>query len=240
VKGFELEEQLQGMARELPEVFGLFEVELSEPEEVERILAEAREAMLMASLESAEEARQKEEQAQQMARRILELTREAERDGLTQLMNRASFEKALEGVFAEARNAGASLAVVFCDLDHFKKINDTYGHLAGDEVLRAFAGLLGRMSRSGDVAARYGGEEFVLLLRGVGAEEAEVVSQRIRESLAAGPIDLGNDQEAPVTVSIGYAVQTPSGPFKRAGELIAAADANLYLAKSRGRNRVVG
>ena len=124
--------------------------------------------------------------------------------------------------------------VAMIDADHFKRINDTHGHLVGDEVLRRIADLIRAQTREDDTLCRFGGEEFVLLLIDTDPEEARQVCQRIRESLSRAPIQTSAGP-VPVTVSIGL---TPVGPFETIDTVIARADEALYQAKHRGRNRV--
>jgi two-component system cell cycle response regulator len=128
-------------------------------------------------------------------------------------------------------------AVLVLDLDHFKEFNDRYGHPAGDEALRAFAGLLGSSVRQLDLAARYGGEEFAVYLPGLGAAEAGEVAERIRERTESTIIPLGPGQTGRLTVSIGIAIAPNDGKERVA--LLKAADEALYRAKKAGRNRVV-
>ena len=118
------------------------------------------------------------------------------------------------------------------DLDHFKRVNDTYGHAAGDRVLAAFGDLLRQHTRVIDIAARFGGEEFIVLLPNTDLENAISIANRIRESLAACPIESLPD---PVTASFGVAEMAPD---ESGSGLLRRADAALYEAKHSGRNRV--
>jgi diguanylate cyclase (GGDEF)-like protein len=120
------------------------------------------------------------------------------------------------------------------DIDHFKKINDTYGHQAGDEVIREVVQRLSAAGRPGDLLARYGGEEFVLLLPDVG-DDAAAIAERLRAGVAGSPVGTAAG-EVPVTISIGVAHLDPA---ERIDALLARADACLYQAKNSGRNRVV-
>jgi diguanylate cyclase (GGDEF)-like protein len=128
------------------------------------------------------------------------------------------------------------LALVMIDLDHFKKLNDTYGHPAGDAALKHTALVLRRLLRRGDVAARYGGEEFVVMLPGSAGEGAGRFAERIRAALADSEIAFG-DLLLRVTASLGFAIWPEDA--KDADGLLSAADRALYAAKSGGRNRVV-
>ncbi len=129
------------------------------------------------------------------------------------------------------------------DVDHFKTINDRFGHLAGDEVLRQLAQCINAEVRSSDVSARYGGEEFVILLPNTGAEAGTLLAERVREAVAVEAFKLDDvEHPLPITVSIGVAEHRPERTevdLKLAGErLIALADLALYEAKAGGRNIV--
>jgi len=151
-------------------------------------------------------------------------------DALTRLPNRRHAEVFLENEFAAAER-GRLLSVVLFDLDHFKRYNDSYGHEAGDEALKAFAEVLVRTTRRMNLSARLGGEEFVAVLAGSDLRGATVFANRVRQELIA--LDLGS---GPLTVSAGVATWDPS--MTEARELLAAADRALYEAKRDGRDRV--
>lgn len=157
-------------------------------------------------------------------------------DHLTGLANRRHFTTTLEREFGHSQRTGVPLALVLLDIDHFKKINDTFGHQQGDEVLAALAGLLQRSLRPYDLAARYGGEEFALILPETGLPLACQVAARLREEverLAFG----GVLEKLRLTASFGVAGH-PGGSVTSAERLFAAADAALYRAKQGGRNLV--
>ncbi len=169
-----------------------------------------------------------------------ELERLASLDGLTQIPNRRSFDEALRGAWADHRRRGASLAVVVCDVDHFKAYNDAYGHPAGDQALRAVARALGGvLQRQTDLAARYGGEEFALLLRDSDVVGARRVAQEAR--LAVRALGLPHKESATaavVTLSLGVAAMVPGAG--EAHEIVERADRELYRAKQEGRDRLAG
>lgn len=164
------------------------------------------------------------------ARLLAEVERMAAIDGLTGLANRREFETALSREVGRAKRSGEPLSLVVVDVDHFKEINDTRGHLAGDEVLRTLAKVLSNEVRGMDLVSRYGGEEFAILLPACATEDAERVGERVRVAVGSCPALLG------VTVSAGVATM----PAHADGgvSLIAAADAALYAAKRGGRDRV--
>ena len=159
-----------------------------------------------------------------------EIERLATRDGLTGLANRRMFEESLDVETARSRRLGTPLSLLILDVDHFKQINDTYGHPAGDAVLREIGAAVASTTKAFDVAARYGGDEFVVLLPGCSAHDAIGVAERVRAELSH------EVRAAPVTVSAGVATMPDNA--RDAERLVAAADAALYEAKRDGRDRV--
>lgn len=156
----------------------------------------------------------------------------ASRDDLTGLLNRKAFlDLAAELLSDRAITRGAG-ALVLADLDHFKAINDTYGHAAGDTALQHFAAACTETVRSTDLVGRYGGEEFVLLLPGASPERAELIAEEISRRLAVAPSLDG--MEMP---TVSYGISTYDAETSDVDDVIAAADAALYMAKSLGRNR---
>lgn len=182
-----------------------------------------------------------------MARSELEIDRlrdnlaqartEADVDHLTRLPNRRAFERRLAAAAIEARAAGKPLSIAFCDVDHFKKVNDRHGHAAGDRVLCALAASFAQMAGEACFTARHGGEEFVLLFAGLGREAAKARLDAIRRALAARVL-MNRDTGQPfgkITFSGGVAEVTDDTDTRSA---LARADAALYLAKQQGRNRI--
>ncbi|HLG19583.1 MAG TPA: GGDEF domain-containing protein [Bdellovibrionota bacterium] len=160
----------------------------------------------------------------------------AMRDGLTKVFNRRYFLESLDRELNYAARLRQSLTCILLDIDHFKKVNDTYGHQAGDAVLRAIANALQQEIRRYDVLARYGGEEFVILLRATALDNALLLAERLRR--LSSELEFVFDQKnASVTVSLGVASFDPDNP-KSGDDLVREADRYLYEAKERGRNRV--
>jgi diguanylate cyclase (GGDEF)-like protein len=162
---------------------------------------------------------------------------QAATDALTGLANRRLLEQQLTRERSRAERGHAPLAVVMADIDHFKRVNDTHGHSAGDEVLKELAQRFRAQARDIDVVARYGGEEFLFLLPGTDPEGARRFAERVRQAVAQTPVTLVNGQTLTVTVSLG--VSAYSRDADSVDGLIACADRSLYRAKAQGRNCVV-
>jgi diguanylate cyclase (GGDEF)-like protein/PAS domain S-box-containing protein len=168
-----------------------------------------------------------------------QLRRLSAQDGLTGLANRRTFDEALESEWARSVRSGLALALVFVDIDHFKRFNDTFGHQAGDECLRAVALTLQELaSRAGDLVARYGGEEFVVLLPSTSLEQARTVAERLRAGVEALRIPHGSSDAGDfISISLGVAGLKPTLD-DIADELLRRADLALYAAKAAGRDQV--
>jgi two-component system cell cycle response regulator len=156
-------------------------------------------------------------------------------DPLTGALNRRAFDDSLRREVSRARRYGLVLSLVIVDLDHFKRINDTFGHPAGDEILKAFVKRLEQGLRESDLLHRYGGEEFAILLPHTGEAGARELAERLLASIAKEPFVVGR-HDLRVTASAGLAWL--AGPELDHLDLVDLADRALYLAKQRGRNRV--
>jgi diguanylate cyclase (GGDEF)-like protein len=167
------------------------------------------------------------------------LAETALQDGLTGIHNRRRFDEHLQRAWAQSVRERKPIALLLGDLDHFKAFNDRYGHQAGDEALKAVAGVLARFARRPlDLAARYGGEEFAVILFDTGREHAERIGAEILESVRQLGIPHQGSGAAPVlTISLGIACVLPAARRSRAG-LVQLADQALYAAKDGGRNRL--
>lgn len=178
-------------------------------------------------------ARRLERTARALEAANAELSAVASTDGLTNLSNRRYFDVALRHEWLRSLRDGSTMALLMIDVDHFKAFNDRFGHVAGDERLRAIAAQIGaNVRRPADVAARYGGEEFAVLLPGTRGEGAMIVAEKIRLSVARAA---EHSDMPPCSVSIGVAVLRPADVDP--GPLLQAADVALYAAKRDGRNR---
>jgi diguanylate cyclase (GGDEF)-like protein len=169
-----------------------------------------------------------------------QLTAEARTDAKTGLLNAAAWQRDAATELSRARAYRPPASVAIIDIDHFKAVNDTHGHLAGDRVLRAISDRFKAQLREGDLIGRFGGEEFAVLLPHTAATEARRVAERLRGRIADEPIAVGDSRDTSVlvdiTVSVGVAELADAG--QDLDELLAAADAALYEAKNAGRNRI--
>ncbi|MES1190945.1 MAG: DUF484 family protein [Steroidobacter sp.] len=163
-------------------------------------------------------------------------------DFLTGWHNRRYLHERMKEEISRAYRNRSGVACVLLDLDHFKSINDQYGHLAGDAALCEASQRINQQIRGGDAAARYGGDEFVVLVPAISPEQAEALAERMRQAVCATPLKLSNDVQHTLTVSIGVALMSMTDRAINlescAEQLLAEADAALYRAKQQGRNRV--
>ena len=158
-------------------------------------------------------------------------------DGLTQVYNKRYFIETLEREIGRAHRYRRELSLIMFDIDHFKKINDTYGHLAGDHVLKQLASVIRSRIRREDILARYGGEEFAIILPEIDNYNAVQFAEKIR-GIVEKAVFRFEDTDIPVTISIGCASMTTE--LQEPHEFVRVADGHLYTAKSQGRNRVCG
>lgn len=212
------------------EVASLFELNISDGATFESILKRANETLVDLTLRS-------QQQAEKLQKQNIKLKEQAATDGLTALGNRASFDQFLAKEFAAALESGSAISLLMIDVDHFKKVNDQFGHPMGDQVLRVLGHLLKTIARPTDMAARYGGEELALVMPNTSKTVAATVAEKIRRAVSAKPLVLGT-VSIPVTVSIGVAGVEHRLPFKEVAHFVKAADLAVYAAKHLGRNCV--
>ncbi|PLR97699.1 diguanylate cyclase [Bacillus sp. T33-2] len=163
----------------------------------------------------------------------------AERDYLTGLCNVRTFNNCINSLHMKAAESNDPLSLLVLDIDHFKKINDTYGHPAGDKVLKHISQLLLLLCRSVDVVSRNGGEEFSVIMPASDEHSARAVAERLRQAVEQTDFRINGDTHLKITISIGYATANKDNPLT-VNELIRQADQALYSAKQKGRNCVIG
>jgi len=202
---------------------------------VARIKASLRIKMLYDELE--EKNRRLKELYDELEEKSRNLEKIATTDGLTGLFNHKHFYERLTEEFSRAARHNLSLSCIILDIDHFKKINDTYGHLQGDNIVKSFAEVLKASIRHTDIAARYGGDEFSILLPHTDAAGAFLEAERIRMRVSTMDFPEVNPSMY-ITISLGISTY-PHEKIKTAGDLVKNADIALYEAKRRGRNQTV-
>ena len=200
-------------------------------------LADLARAMLERTRKVEDEMRQSEEEAKALRKKLAVAQRDAEIDHLTGLPNRRAFETLLETHYREAQAAIEPLSVAFCDIDHFKRINDTHGHDSGDRVIKEIGEMLSRISDDKCHVARHGGEEFVMLFHGLVPKEAKARLDIAREAMAARSLVNRKTDEPFGQITFSGGVADVFG-YPDPREALKAADEALYRAKESGRNRI--
>lgn len=233
-----LTEALEVLVAEIPEIESLFDTSLLDPAMASAILEQARELLTLHNLQALEQVTTLKQSAAELAARTTMLEDKHRRDSLTGLFNRGHLDEVLVKEFRAACDGGWPLSIVFIDLDRFKRVNDTYGHPAGDTVLAATARLLLEVVRDTDYVARYGGEEFVIVLPGLESALAAKVCERLLNRMRETRHAVGTGFIR-ATASLGLATHTVQTPFASVAHLIEAADRSVYAAKDAGRNQLV-
>jgi diguanylate cyclase (GGDEF)-like protein len=233
-----LGEAMERIVALVPEIERLFDTTLLEADACTAILEQARELLMIRNLQSMQQVGALQEITQHFEARTAELEDRHRRDAMTGVFNRGHLDRVLEAEFRSAVAGGWPLSIVFADLDHFKRVNDTYGHPAGDAVLTATASIILDVVRDTDCVARYGGEEFIIILPGLGADGAKKIAERLLNRLRSfhHPVPGGT---LTTTASLGLATLHPGAPFDSAAQLLEAADRSVYAAKKQGRDRLV-
>lgn len=233
------QETLTRMADAARSYAEVFEVTIPNAKEMKSVLAQAKDTLVQISLRATQVATRSEADVQRLAAEKRTLEAHYARDALTGVFARGHLESALAFAYESAIQLDRPLSVLFCDIDHFKKVNDTHGHAVGDRVLAAVAGAIGASTRQLDVVGRYGGEEFVVILPATDASGARVVAERVRQRVQALTLVGDKGLAVPVTVSVGLATYGEQWRSRDLAELLAASDGAMYTAKRSGRNRVV-
>ncbi len=240
----ETKEIIDEVARECQHIFAFFDLPAEEIPPYSELLQEAYEELEKLSLNCAIILRQLKEEkirTEELARR-LKAANERFRllsilDGLTGLYNHRYFQERLQEEFERARRYRRYISLIMLDIDYFKKINDTYGHLAGDFILRELARLIRKNIRKSDIPARYGGEEFAIVLPETDLKGAGKLGERLRENVEREAFYF-EGHRIRVTISLGVASHLPVTDSKGPRDLLEAADKALYYSKAHGRNRL--
>jgi diguanylate cyclase (GGDEF)-like protein len=236
VEQSKLSQILEQLNEDLHEASSLFSTDLHGYQLEQSLLDQAKETLIMRNLKIIQQTDNLQRTTEELEARTRDLEEMNRRDGLTDLYNREYLDKVLEKEFKMAKAYDWPLAVMFVDLDHFKSINDNYGHQAGDKVLRNTAEVLVSATRNDDLVARYGGEEFVVVLPSTSERDTLVVTERLIKAFRNYTHRVNIDDETVVTASIGVAVMSSKRQFASTRDLVAAADKAVYAAKHQGRN----
>lgn len=238
-----IDEYIDAVAEKTMEILGSFEIDGAGMKPFSQILQEANEELGRLNLSYEQlvaELKLAKEKAERLARDLqeanLKLQELASRDGLTGLFNHRHFQEALARELDRAGRHSHPVSLVLFDIDHFKVVNDTYGHPAGDAVLQALSQRALELLRPSDILARYGGEEFAVILPETGEKGAFVLAERLRRGIEQMHI-VAEGHTLSVTVSLGVSTWTPKRRGVGKAELVAAADSALYRSKKNGRNR---
>lgn len=214
---------IDNMATELDTIEELFEITIHQPEEISAIMTEAKELLTIQSLS-----------------KVRELEEKSQHDGLTGARNRGYFDETLQREFYLSSQHSLPLTIAMIDLDHFKKVNDTYGHIAGDALLISTVRSILSQIRQDDTLCRYGGEEFSLILPGTTLSAARKLMARLKDSIAAISHRLDDGRIVKITASIGVVANMDGNTnFECPEDLVRAADSALYAAKHAGRNQII-
>ncbi len=222
---------MEALPAEIMQLSEIMETDVGGAAMLSTVADEARELLMLRNLHSLHHAREMEQKTER-------LEREVSTDPLTGAGNRGLFDDTLATEFEAAAQHYWPLTLLLADLDHFKRINDGWGHQAGDAVLRETVRRIRQCIRDSDTLARYGGEEFGIILPGTAEEDACKVGERIAQRFRAEPVQVDDDTSIPVTISIGVATLERDA-FAGPQDLLAAADHALYEAKKAGRDKVV-
>jgi diguanylate cyclase (GGDEF)-like protein len=217
---------LNQIAKRTSEIAPLFDINVNTGVSYESILRNANESVIQLTLADQQQARIENDQLRQ----------KASADGLTGLATRGKFDAFLPDAVTDAVKRRQSMALILLDIDHFKSINDKYGHQKGDLTLKAVARVLTTLARPCDLAARYGGDEMALVVAGAHRATAAALAESIRKTIASFPPAVTGVGH--FTVSVGVATLEPGSPVKEPAHLLKAADMSLYAAKNAGRNCV--
>ncbi|OJA03988.1 diguanylate cyclase [Halomonas sp. QHL1] len=228
---------LENIQEQLPALVDMLQMTAPPLQDNESLLAEAQQLLFQQTLQLKARLDTHQAELASLRQRQDELEERSRTDMLTGLANRSWLEEQMHKRFILCQQQSRNMSVVFIDLDHFKKLNDQYGHQMGDHVLQKFGKTLQALIREGDLAGRWGGEEFLVILPDEDAQAAQVFAKRIAQRLEKMPMAYDGQHPIHVSVSIGIACLGDGG-FGDAGELIDAADKSMYFIKRTGRGGI--
>lgn len=232
----EFNKLIMDINNELPEISDLFEINLINKKERDRVLDEARELLLERSIHFIKQSEDDRRQLEKVSEKVKEVEKINQRDHLTEIYNRRHIEYLLDEEYESSNINKWPLSLAFIDIDDFKYVNDTYGHFAGDEVIKFIATFFLNNLRETDVLARYGGDEFILMIPGATTDIAQVLLTRLIEKLKKEPKVEVDGVTLNITVSVGLATHFDKINFDSLKDLVTATDEALYKAKAKGKN----
>lgn len=230
-------ENLESISHEITEAAAIFELDVGDPRLINCIAEQAKELLLLRSMETLKTAEELHNEAENLESKTKKLEDSVKFDALTNIYNRGYLDVSLKHGFDSSLQRNSPLAVVMIDLDHFKKVNDTYGHDCGDKALIHAVEILKSCIRGTDSLYRYGGEEFVVMLPNTGDVGAESLASRIIEAFNRKVFEYQEDISFPITASLGVVTHGEGINFDNWEDLLNIADYCLYASKANGRNQ---
>ncbi|BBP44256.1 GGDEF domain-containing protein [Thiosulfativibrio zosterae] len=195
-------------------------------------------SMQQSTAEFQKELLESTKEVQDLRQQLIEARAEIMQDELTQVGNRKAFNNAIEELTTEAMQAPQTLCLIMTDIDHFKRFNDTFGHLVGDSVLRYFANVMKKGKQENETICRYGGEEFAILLANSSLEAAKARAEAVRSGIESAQLKRANSEQTLGKITASFGISVYQGPKESVESFIKRADDALYLAKDQGRNQV--
>jgi diguanylate cyclase (GGDEF)-like protein len=229
---------LQDIQELVPDIIGVLSIKSSDPNELMKIRSQATEYIIKESLALNQEAHAITNNAKRLEEKNLELEDQAITDSLTGLRNRGFFDNTIKDILECSTQNGNAMGLLILDIDHFKSVNDSYGHQTGDELLKKIAKTITDHTAPNDYAARYGGEEMAIICPQVSKSDLHDRAETLRHAISNVAVNIGLESVSR-TVSIGGCILENVSDAKIAPKVINAADAELYRAKSGGRNCVL-
>jgi diguanylate cyclase (GGDEF)-like protein len=233
----EYNEIIASVSSNFAEMANMFEIELGDKQLLDSILDQAKEILILRNLSKIRETESLQEKTEELKTQTRELELVSRHDPLTGLYNRRHFDQCIRQEFENSKKYEWPLGLIFIDLDHFKQVNDTHGHAAGDEILVHTAKLLLDCMRDTDIVSRYGGEEFTVLLPGIDKEGTEIACERLVNWFRENPARLQNGEVIKQTISAGAAICFGEKFYRDWSQLIRNADEAVYHAKENGRDQ---
>lgn len=228
------------VSAELPALNEIFETDIKTPFTAGSLIEEAKEQLVVRNMKLMQDLAQARSEATEARANEEQLKEQLKKDILTGVFNRAYIESISARAFKHSNDNNRPLTVMFLDIDHFKQVNDRYGHQAGDIALKHFAKILRKAAGKGCYVGRYGGEEFVVIMPGVTTDIGLTIAERIRALLHDNPIKVAAGIMVPICASVGIATHIPGQKeFPSAERLMDAADKTMYQAKKNGRDRAL-